>query len=155
MEKMILKTMLKASDEEITFLTRKLEILFTLCDKYSPSYEKGDHEEVLRDVINTTFMNLEKRERLNLDSLLYTIYKEIGELIFDYFLGLDSWLEEQRIDYDSAKNYLVLPIADGVNTSYDSPLCQFSLDAIFIFQEIMQEAMKKELLEAKATGQID
>ena len=155
MEKMVLKQILRASDEEITFLTRKLEVLFTLCDKHSPSYERRNHEEILRDVINTTIINLEKREIINLNSMLYTIYKDIGDLIFDYILELDNWLEEQGIDYDSAKNYLVLPTADGINTNYDSPLSQFSVDTVFLYEKVMQEAMKKELLEAKATGQID
>ncbi len=158
MEKMILKQILRASNEEINFLTGKLDVLFELCDKYSPSYKKGDHEEILRDVVNTAIMNLEKRERLNIDSILYIIYKDIGDLVFDYLLELDSWLEEQGIDYDSAKNYLVLPIADGVNTKFDSPLSQFDLGTIICYhsyRELIQKPMKKELLEAKATGQID
>lgn len=155
-EIILLKHILGAKDEDIVFLTKKLELLSNLCDKYSTNYKHKDYDEILRDIVNTTIVNLEKREIINIDNILYTLYKDIGALIFDYVLNLDSWLEDNDIDYESAKNYLVQVCADGANTIFDSPLEQIIIPNIENknYVQFFVDNIQNKLIKANKNGEL-
>lgn len=152
----LLKYILGAKDEDIVFLTNKLELLFNLSDKYSTNYKYKDYDGILKDIVNTTIMNLEKREIINIDNILYTLYKNIGDLIFDFVLNLDSWLEDNDIDYESAKNYLVQVCSDGINTVFDSPLEEIIISNIENknYLQFYVDNIQNKLINANKNGEL-
>ena len=107
------------SKEEVEFLQNKLAFL----EKLTNEYDSISFDERLINIIDNAY-------EINFDGIIYETYKNIGELVINYKLDIDDFIEDFKIsNLDIIEKYnIVAP--NGVNTVYDSILSEFDIENI-------------------------
>ena len=132
------------SKEQVEFLQNKLAFL----EKLTKEYDSISFEERLQDIVD-------RADEINFDGIIYETYKNIGELVINYKLDIDDFIEDFKIsNLDIIEKYnIVAP--NGVNTVYDSILSEFDFENITDsdIKKFKQQIIKDFNLEDKAEYQ--
>lgn len=132
------------SEEEVEFLQNKLAFL----EKLTNEYDSISFDERLINIIDNAY-------EINFDGIIYETYKNIGELVINYKLDIDDFIEDFKIsNLDIIEKYnIVAP--NGVNTVYDSILSEFDIENITDsdIKKFKQQIIKDFNLKDKAEYQ--
>ena len=132
------------SKEEVEFLQNKLAFL----EKLTNEYDSISFDERLINIIDNAY-------EINFDGIIYETYKNIGELVINYKLDIDDFIEDFKIsNLDIIEKYnIVAP--NGVNTVYDSILSEFDIENITDsdIKKFKQQIIKDFNLKDKAEYQ--
>ncbi|UXC30465.1 hypothetical protein N3114_05460 [Aliarcobacter butzleri] len=132
------------SKEQVEFLQNKLAFL----EKLTNEYDSISFDERLINIIDNAY-------EINFDGIIYETYKNIGELVINYKLDIDDFIEDFKIsNLDIIEKYnIVAP--NGVNTVYDSILSEFDIENITDsdIKKFKQQIIKDFNLKDKAEYQ--
>lgn len=140
--KTILEAALSCTKEELEFLNKKLDTLFKLQRRTA-----SEQETYVKDVVLEAMNELEKRERLSLDSIIYAVMLDIANTFFDK-LDLESWMDDNNIDYWDGRATIANPSADGTHSCYGNILDQVDFLKTLEYNGFIAD-IKKILLSIK------
>lgn len=140
--KTILEAALSCTKEELEFLNKKLDTLFKLQRRTA-----SEQETYVKDVVLEAMNELGKRERLSLDSIIYAVMLDIANTFFDK-LDLESWMDDNNIDYWDGRAAVANPSADGIHSCYGNILDQVDFLKTLEYNGFIAD-IKKILLSIK------